>query len=61
MVAHAVLLFNIFAMPFRSNPFRGRVDELKLCLRFDVDSRQLPNKIQLEVTDPKTGRYFFSF
>ncbi len=47
-------------MLFRSNPFRGRVDELKLCLRFDVDSRQLPNKIQLEVTDPKTGRYFFS-
>lgn len=36
----------------------GRLDELKLSFRFDVDSRTLPTKIQLEITDP-SGRVVY--
>ncbi len=43
----------------RASRFPGRVDELKLCLRFDVSSLGLPDKVQLEITDEKTGKVVF--
>ena len=45
---------------FTSTSCRGqsRLDELKLNLVFDVNSRQLPTKLQLEIKD-KAGRVVF--
>ena len=37
---------------------QSRLDELKLNLVFDVNSRQLPTKLQLEIKD-KAGRVVF--
>ena len=37
---------------------QSRLDELKLNLVFDVNSRQLPTKLQLEIKD-KSGRVVF--
>ena len=49
----------------RSSPYRRgsssstrRFDELELCLKFDVNSLDLPTKIQLEITD-SAGRTVF--